>query len=266
MGQILPLAPVAGVSNWSPEVFFLLQSARKKSLRSGGKLAFLNLGTTGILNQVIICCEKLRMGFSGHCRMFNSIPWPVTTKDISSIPYPSCDKQKCHQALLNTSKGQTSPDWEPLVYPRNSMERGAWWATIHGVTKSQTWLSDFHIHPTYKVTSQRITSFKVYSLCFQISYPWISEFPMRVIVTFYHVPSFDKNVLGTCVHACPTLCDPMDCSPPACPVHGILQAKILERVAMPFSRGSSRPRDRTRTLLCLTHISRRVLYHCCCCC
>ena len=43
--------------------------------------------------------------------------------------------------------------------------------------------------------------------------------------------------------SCPTLCDPMDCSPPASSVHGILQARILEWVAMPSSRGSSRPRD-----------------------
>ena len=44
---------------------------------------------------------------------------------------------------------------------------------------------------------------------------------------------------------CPTLCDPMDCSPPGSSVHGILQARILEWVAIPFSRGSSRPRDWT---------------------
>ena len=36
--------------------------------------------------------------------------------------------------------------------------------------------------------------------------------------------------------SCLTLCDPMDCSPPGSSVHGILQARILERVAMPFSR------------------------------
>ena len=35
----------------------------------------------------------------------------------------------------------------------------------------------------------------------------------------------------------------MDCGPPVCSVHGILQARILEWVAIPFSRGSSRPRD-----------------------
>ena len=40
-----------------------------------------------------------------------------------------------------------------------------------------------------------------------------------------------------------TLCDPMDCSPPGSSVLGILQARILEWVAIPFSRGSSQPRD-----------------------
>ena len=39
--------------------------------------------------------------------------------------------------------------------------------------------------------------------------------------------------------------DPMDCSQPGCSVHGISQARILEWVAIPFSRGSSPPRDRT---------------------
>ena len=42
----------------------------------------------------------------------------------------------------------------------------------------------------------------------------------------------------------PTLCDPVDCSPPSSSVHGILQAGILEWVAIPFSRESSQPRDR----------------------
>ena len=41
--------------------------------------------------------------------------------------------------------------------------------------------------------------------------------------------------------SCPALCDPMDYT-----VHGILQARILEQVAFPFSRGSSQPRDWTQ--------------------
>ena len=43
----------------------------------------------------------------------------------------------------------------------------------------------------------------------------------------------------------PTLSNPMDCSPTGSSVRGILQARILEWVAILFSRGSSRPRDRT---------------------
>ena len=43
--------------------------------------------------------------------------------------------------------------------------------------------------------------------------------------------------------SCLTLCDPMNCSPPGSSAHGILQARILEWVPIPFSRGSSWPRD-----------------------
>ena len=48
------------------------------------------------------------------------------------------------------------------------------------------------------------------------------------------------------LQSCLTLCNPMDCSPLGSSVHGILQAMILERTAMPSPRGSSLPRDRTR--------------------
>ena len=45
------------------------------------------------------------------------------------------------------------------------------------------------------------------------------------------------------LQSCPTLCNSMDCSPPGSSVHEILQARILEWVAMASSRGSSRPKD-----------------------
>ena len=44
---------------------------------------------------------------------------------------------------------------------------------------------------------------------------------------------------------CLALCDPMDCSPPGSSVHGIFQSRVLEWLAISFSRGSSRPRDWT---------------------
>ena len=49
------------------------------------------------------------------------------------------------------------------------------------------------------------------------------------------------------LQSCPTLCDPMDCSPPGSSVHGILQERILEWVTMPFSWGSPQLRVRTRS-------------------
>ena len=57
-----------------------------------------------------------------------------------------------------------------------------------------------------------------------------------------------------------TLCNPMDGSLPGSSVHEILQARILEWIAMPSSRGSSQPRDQT----CVSYIScigRQLLYH-----
>ena len=53
--------------------------------------------------------------------------------------------------------------------------------------------------------------------------------------------------------SCLTLRNPMDCSPPGSSVHGNLQARILEWVAIPFSRGSSQPRDQTQ----VSHIAGR---------
>ena len=46
--------------------------------------------------------------------------------------------------------------------------------------------------------------------------------------------------------SCPTFCDPMDCSLPGSSVHGIFQARVLEWVAISFSKGSSWPRDWTQ--------------------
>ena len=59
--------------------------------------------------------------------------------------------------------------------------------------------------------------------------------------------------------SCPTVCNSMDCSLPSSSVHRILQARILERTAVPFSRGSSRPRDQIH-ISCISCIGSWVLY------
>ena len=66
-----------------------------------------------------------------------------------------------------------------------------------------------------------------------------------------------------CVLSCSavsTLCHLMDCSLPGSLVHGILQARILEWVALPFCRGTSPRRDRAR-VSCVSCIGRQILFH-----
>ena len=58
----------------------------------------------------------------------------------------------------------------------------------------------------------------------------------------------------------PTLCDPIDCSPPGSSVHGIFQAWTLEWIAISCSRGSSRHRDQT-SISCVSSIGKLILYH-----
>ena len=57
---------------------------------------------------------------------------------------------------------------------------------------------------------------------------------------------------GVCSQSCPTLCNPMDCSPPGSSAYGIFQAIILEWVAITYSGGSSSFRDQNWVSLSLT--------------
>ena len=70
--------------------------------------------------------------------------------------------------------------------------------------------------------------------------PASSLFLSIPVLTWFSLP-VARKVKVKVAQSCPTLCDPMDYT-----VHGILQARILEWVAFPFSRGSSQPRDRPR--------------------
>ena len=64
------------------------------------------------------------------------------------------------------------------------------------------------------------------------------------IIAIFNTKS--KQIYSEIAQSCPTLCDPMDCSPPGSSIHGILQARVLEWGAISFSRGSSWPRDQTQ--------------------
>ena len=79
--------------------------------------------------------------------------------------------------------------------------------------------------------------------------------PTRLALWSY-ASSFQKVKVWVTL-SCPALCNPMDCIPPGSSVHGILQARILEWVAIPFSRESSQLRGSHLSLL---HC-RQILYH-----
>ena len=89
--------------------------------------------------------------------------------------------------------------------------------------------------------------------CFFQNIPWCPcEFIMVSRVFEYQIARLSE-ISPLCAkkesevaQSCPTFCDPMDCSLPGSSVHGIFQARILEWVAISFSRRSSRPRDWTQ--------------------
>ena len=62
---------------------------------------------------------------------------------------------------------------------------------------------------------------------------------MKTTMKYYFTPIRKKKVESEVTQLCLTLCDPTDCSLPGSSVHGIFQARVLEWVAISFSKGSS---------------------------
>ena len=91
-----------------------------------------------------------------------------------------------------------------------------------------------------------LTYWKVIVFLFLNIYPSLS-FPLVLFcIVIYLVHSYPYCVTWREVaQSCPTLCDPMDCNLPGSSIRGILQARVLEWVAISFPRRSSQPRDRT---------------------
>ena len=70
-----------------------------------------------------------------------------------------------------------------------------------------------------------------------------------LIISIGQPRTISISMLACMLQSCLTVCDPVDCNPTGSSVHGILQARILERVAVLSCRGSSQPRDLIRFLM-----------------
>ena len=115
------------------------------------------------------------------------------------------------------------------------MDREAWCAAVHGVTKSQTWLSDW----TELILSKKKKKRKNYLE---------RTLAVHCVLILNPVPgwrSSKRESESEIALSYSTLCDPMDRSLPDSSIHGIFQARTLEQVAISFTRRSSRPRDWT---------------------
>ena len=122
--------------------------------------------------------------------------------------------------------------------------------SLNEVIQSQGWKNNQFT--TYKLTSQNWPT-QPTAHCELTLTKTILKYCKYCCLTFL-------CALCSAPQSCLTLRDLMDHSPPGSSVHGILQARILEWVAMLSSRGSSQPRDRTR-ISCVSCIGKWILYH-----
>ena len=104
-------------------------------------------------------------------------------------------------------------------------------------------------------------------------FKWTSHlcFPACLVFFLFHpflfIPLYFLLLFGTShlqsllvTQSCLTLCDHMDCSPPGFSIHAIVQARILEWVAVSYPRRSSWSRDWTH-ISCISYVGRQILYH-----
>ena len=126
-----------------------------------------------------------------------------------------------------------------LLYPANSPcfknEVMLYLYDLHLLDSYEHFMNSFKHFLNFKITDSEEVVKEV--LC---PHPPVS--PSGDLLPWYCVYMY---IVSELAQSCPTRSDPMGCSLPGSSVHGIFQARVLESVAISFSRGSSRPRDQT---------------------
>ena len=131
-----------------------------------------------------------------------------------------------------------------VLNPENDLHRGLWDPAsvylLRCVSAAVT------LHPAFDASNYKCAyPFTPLGLCMCYYLPLETLLHLVLLEAHSSYSSFKVKV-GEVAQSCPTLCDPMDCSLSGSSVHGIFQARVLEWIAISFSRGSSRPRNRTR--------------------
>ena len=186
----------------------------------------------------------------------------------SSVPYTtSTGSEELYSSRPQPFWYQGSLQWKTIFAWTRVTGRGGWLGDASSTlyllcTLFLLLLYQFHLRSS-GIRSQRLETPALRDwLCKNVI-----ELPMFHQQLRWDAPGWENGALSYIPkwmrHAgsvCLTLCNPMDCSPPGSSVHGIFQARILERVAILFSRESSPPQERTHiSWVCC--ISRQILYH-----
>ena len=180
------------------------------------------------------------------------IPWreePGRLQSMGSLESDMTERLHFHFSLSCIGEVIGNPlQCSCLENPR---DRGAWWAAVYGVAQSWTRLkrlSSSSMHTTQPLVSQGPSSIHL-CICYSSQYRILFIICVQYILILLIINV--KNYLlfrlhGSETHLCavkvkseslvaqssPTLCDPMDCSPPGSSVYEIFQARILEWAAI----------------------------------
>ena len=153
--------------------------------------------------------------------------------------------------LSEISQRKTDTVWSHLyvglkIEPNSQKQRVEWWLPGAAGTGNEEMLFKGYKLPTIRWTSSGDLTFSMVTIVNStMLYPSSKLLREQILNILTTTTNTEKVTECMCAQSCPTLSDLMDCSPPGPSVHGILQARRLEWVAIFTSRGFSQPRNWT---------------------